>query len=229
MARKTAFVNEMILKTLNQHQQTVPPTVKTAASLDEEINTILKRQDMTDYDKAKLYSEILQKYLTVKEKIFPTAIPPTSTSVISESIQESNKSTQGGQYNDASIIQTVPKKYQSRAANMIRFLRQQNNIQWDDKGRVLYKDEIIPESNIIDLINDQMRSRKNINPVGFQVFSKALKEMNVPTELIGNKNRYTTTTKVISSPVHKQHIRQHPYKRSSGKPGNPRWITKKNT
>ena len=32
MAMKTAFVNEMILKTLKQHQQTVPPAVQKAAS-----------------------------------------------------------------------------------------------------------------------------------------------------------------------------------------------------
>ena len=37
MARKTAYVNEMILKTLNQHQQTVPPTVQNAATLDDEV------------------------------------------------------------------------------------------------------------------------------------------------------------------------------------------------
>ena len=40
MSRKTAFVNEMILKTLNQHQQTVPPTVQMAATLDAEVGEI---------------------------------------------------------------------------------------------------------------------------------------------------------------------------------------------
>ena len=41
MARKTAFVNEMILKTLNQHQRIVPPTVQKAATLDDEVGEIL--------------------------------------------------------------------------------------------------------------------------------------------------------------------------------------------
>ena len=37
MARKTAFVNEMIFKTLNQHQQTVPQAVQNTATLDDEV------------------------------------------------------------------------------------------------------------------------------------------------------------------------------------------------
>ena len=61
MARKTVFVNEMILKTLNQHQQTVPPTVQKAATLDEEVGEILYRNNVNDLDKAKLYSDVLPK------------------------------------------------------------------------------------------------------------------------------------------------------------------------
>ena len=38
MARKTAFVNDVILKTLNQHQQLVSPEVKKATSLDDEVS-----------------------------------------------------------------------------------------------------------------------------------------------------------------------------------------------
>ena len=61
MARKTAFVNEMNLKTLNQHQQTVPPTVPKAATLDDEVGEILNRKNVNDHDKTKLYSDVLQK------------------------------------------------------------------------------------------------------------------------------------------------------------------------
>ena len=67
MARKTAFVNEMILKTLNQHQPTVPPTVQKAATL--EVGEILNRKNVNDHDKSKLYIDVLQKYLTAKEQI----------------------------------------------------------------------------------------------------------------------------------------------------------------
>ena len=81
MAWKTAFVNEMILKTLNQHQQTVPPTVQKAATLDDEVGQILNRKNVNDH-KAKLYSDVLQKYLTAKEQITPTGnLSPVVTQI----------------------------------------------------------------------------------------------------------------------------------------------------
>ena len=49
MVRKTAFVNEMILKTLNQHQQTVPPAVQKTATLDDEVGEILNRKHVNDH------------------------------------------------------------------------------------------------------------------------------------------------------------------------------------
>ena len=73
MARRTAFVNKMILKTLNRHQQTVPPAVQKADTLDDEVGEILNRKKhVNDHDKAKLYSDVLQKYLTAKEQMTPT-------------------------------------------------------------------------------------------------------------------------------------------------------------
>ena len=65
------FVNEMILKTLNQHQQTVPPAVQKAATLDDEVDAFFLL-NVNDHDMAKLYSDVLQKYLTAKEQITPT-------------------------------------------------------------------------------------------------------------------------------------------------------------
>ena len=62
----------MILKTLNQHKQTVPPTVQKAANFDDEVGEILNRKTVNDHDKAKFYSDVLQKYLTTEEQIRPT-------------------------------------------------------------------------------------------------------------------------------------------------------------
>ena len=98
MARKTAFVKERILKTLNQHQQTVPPTVQKAATLDDEVGEILNRKNVNDH-KAKLYSDVLQKYLTAKEQITPTGnLSPVVTQITPLSM-----------YSNESILETVPK------------------------------------------------------------------------------------------------------------------------
>ena len=77
---------------------------------------------------------------------------------------------------------------------MLRFLGQSGKLHWKDDGRVLYQDREITDSNIADLINDQMRSRKTLNPRGWLPFTEALKEMNVPNYLIGNPRRLNITT-----------------------------------
>ena len=77
---------------------------------------------------------------------------------------------------------------------MLRFLRQSGKLHWKDDGRVLYQDREITDSNIADLINDQMRSRKTFNPRGWLPFTEVLKEMNVPNDLIGNPRRLNITT-----------------------------------
>ena len=46
-------------------------------------------------------------------------------------------------------------------------------------------------SNIADLVNETVRARKmSDEPKGWSVFARALKESNVPQELIGNKTRW---------------------------------------
>ena len=67
MGRKTAFVNEMILKTLNEQQQTFPSAVQNATILDDVVGEILNIKNVKDDDKAKLYSDVLQTHLIVKE------------------------------------------------------------------------------------------------------------------------------------------------------------------
>ena len=68
---------------------------------------------------------------------------------------------------------------------MLRFLRQRGKLCWQYDGRVSYQDGEITDSNIADLINDQIRSRNTFNPRGWLQFTAALKEMNVPNELQG--------------------------------------------
>ena len=77
---------------------------------------------------------------------------------------------------------------------MLRFLKQSGKLHWKDDGRVSYQDLEITDSNVADLINDQMRRRKNFNPRGWLPLTEALKEMNVLNDLISNPRRLNTNT-----------------------------------
>ena len=135
--------------------------------------------------------------LTVKEQITPTGnISPLVT-----------QTTPLYMYNNESILETVPKRYKTRAKNMLRILRPSGKKHLKYDGRVSYQDREITDSNIADLINDQMRSRKIFNTRGWLPFTVPLKENNVPYDLIGNPRRLNITTgstvgKKRKPPVH---------------------------
>ena len=54
---------------------------------------------------------------------------------------------------------------------------------------MVFKGTTIPETNIVDLVNDSLRQRKNFNPEGWELFSKALDHLNVPEGIARNENR----------------------------------------
>ena len=63
-------------------------------------------------------------------------------------------------------------------------------ITWDKTGQVKIEGETIPNSNILDLVSDAMRSRKDFNPTGVKKFFQALSKLNVPKDLVINQERW---------------------------------------
>ena len=47
----------------------------------------------------------------------------------------------------------------------------------------------IPNSNIVDLVNDVMRKRKGFNPEHSSTFAKALTKTNVPEDYVRNRDQ----------------------------------------
>ena len=72
----------------------------------------------------------------------------------------------------------------------MRKLKQDNNITWNAKGELVYKGDVIPNTHIHDLVQDVLRKRKTHNPHGWEIFAKALKESNIPQDLVGNHDRW---------------------------------------
>ena len=55
----------------------------------------------------------------------------------------------------------------------------------------MYRNVPVPGSNIVDLVNDALRKRKSLQPVGWKMFPRGLKDVNAPMDLIGNPERWT--------------------------------------
>ena len=92
---------------------------------------------------------------------------------------------------DEMIVRGIPKNMKTRAQALLAHLKEREDaITWDERGQVILKGDLIPKSNISDLISDAMRSRKHFNPVGVQQFYDVLYEINVPKDLVRNERRW---------------------------------------
>ena len=191
--KKMVIVPYQVLETMKwwkdkQYQKPIlPPNPQAvdASHLLKDMNQILQKTELSEAEKAQKYGETLfklqhslEKTKNKKKKKTPSMLAST------DSPQPSDEASHD------QILQSVPKTMQRKAELLLRMIKNNNNLTWDEQGVVSYKGERIHGSNIIDLINDTIRQRKGVEPRGWKTFSKALHESNIPQEVIGNPSRW---------------------------------------
>ncbi|KAH9629435.1 hypothetical protein HF086_013349 [Spodoptera exigua] len=93
-------------------------------------------------------------------------------------------------YSPTQILSLIPKTYNKKGESLLNLIGiSKSKIRWDNEGTVIIDNEKIPGSNIVDLINDSLRPLKKSDPVGWDRFAKALKDIKVPLTYIGNPKR----------------------------------------
>jgi hypothetical protein len=143
------------------------------SQLDHEMNDILSRNDLTVSDKYKLYQQALHRYL----QHTPQANKPIALPLIEP---EGSKSPM-----IEFILESVPKTLVRKTSTLLNLMHVSNRISWDSTGVVSIDSNLIPGSNIIDLVHDVVRKRTTSkNPIGIQQFKQFLQEINIPKELI---------------------------------------------
>lgn len=78
---------------------------------------------------------------------------------------------------DEDVIAAFPMTMQNKAKRL------------DRSRRIDTRRRPIPGSNMTGLLNDMLRKRKKIDPVGWQTFPQQLRCVNLPMELISNVDR----------------------------------------
>ncbi|KAK3925217.1 Torsin-1A-interacting protein 1 [Frankliniella fusca] len=156
-------------------------TVTQLNTLDSEMENIMRKKYADDSLKWKLYNEALQRYLHFKgEQTKPVQISISSVN------GEENETTSIREQ----LAEALPKTYKAAALRLYDYLsRADSKVTWDSSGVVSLNNQPVPHSNIIDLISDLTRSRKNFEPIGKENFVKALSLTNIPLELIPNEKR----------------------------------------
>ena len=111
-----------------------------------------------------------------------------STSLASSSMIKSPEKTPGIGVNK--ILEEVPKTYRPKARWLMKHLLHTaipSRLKWDEEGAVTIDGKFVPDSNIVDLINEATRERKYRKATGRLQFARLLRRVDTPDEFIGNR------------------------------------------
>lgn len=172
------------------------PTKTQLSEFDKEMEKIL-RSKLTDSEKIKLYYTLLRKkadliefnqpYLPMKnddEISEPSSLDPTpEQKVLTPKLE-----------NDTVILNSVSSSIRPQATQLLDYLKTSPDLlKWNERGEIIYKNNLIPNSNLSDLITLILSQRKSLNHIiGKRQFLSVLDEINVPRLFIKNKHLSVT-------------------------------------
>ena len=208
-ARKMVLIPHENIQEILGRQQAPMKTVQTPGTaltrLDSELSEILNSNVYAnEREKWIAYNQVLQRHLRLveHEKSLTARMSQNKTNGeeegekeeegVSEEMQAQSAVLADGiksRLNDTLIIDTVPKKFREKVKLLLRNMHRNaspGKIVWDKNGVVSTDGAKIPNSNIVDLVNDAMRARKHVRPVGRGHFAKFLQQIEMPREFIGN-------------------------------------------
>lgn len=153
-------------------------------TLDADMRSVLERADLTEYEKARRYGVLLQKYLThvrqgeaEKEKLNLFLHPP----------EPEAPTGHDPVFND--VIDNVAPRYKANARMLLSKMKQNGEIaSWDERGTFIYKGKVINGSHVLDLVKSITQTHSlpvTRRPKGMDVFMKAMAELNVPSTVAG--------------------------------------------
>ena len=203
-----ALIETHLMESLQQQQQSChdhqPQGMleEKLCQLDQAMKHILDRKDVSQEEKLKLYHQILQKYLLYKDKVEPMTVKVIGEPSLPELYTKTPVATEENQESlEAEIIQSAPKNLRHKASILLKCLKQGDNIAWNTKGELVYKGDVIPNTHIHDLVQDVFRKHKTHIPVGWQTFARALRESNIPQDLVGNLDRWQWMNQEEETPM----------------------------
>ncbi len=168
-------------------------------NLDADIKQILDTTSLNAHDKALAYEQALHKYLSrVGSMNTPNTLtkPQTPISPVSSDTEKMKQL-------ENRIVESLPKTLQKKGEILLRYIEDVPDLNWNDKGELIIKDQVVNGSHVSDLVHEILRSRKlGVEPKGWSEFSDALKKSNIPRDLIGNKERWGLQQEKIQEKTH---------------------------
>ncbi|CAB0038254.1 unnamed protein product [Trichogramma brassicae] len=179
------------------------PTVKSVQTLgtplerlDGEMSNILQGDYSDEREKCRSYQQVLQRYLQLKDtdakkKIDEKKSDSSDTGDVGDAADDDTPETSEPKKKipdsfDRMIVESVPARSRNNTKHLLNWLRRDGNISWSDKGVVTIDGSLVT-GNMLDLVNEMMRSRKASPTAGTSQFADALRRVGTPSAFIDNK------------------------------------------
>ena len=138
-------MKKMILVDPNSYRK---PMQKEMSKLDEEMSQILN-SDLEESEKIKQYNQVLQKYLSLKERtINPRLV-----------LEEEEKPIPA-----KDILKGFTKKNLIQAKKLLESIENNSSASWNSRGELIFDKTSIPQSNIKKLITDKIKKETKASP-----------------------------------------------------------------
>ena len=191
-----ALVEPRLIDSLVRPTYPVPSTVKVINSLDQDMETILRNTALSDDEKVRQYQRTLERYLTFHNQYHQGQLPLTTTNSGSSTTTTSTTPRKTNRLEDGDILESIPRTLRRKASLLLQRVKQSDSLGWNDRGELTVDGKAIPNSNMIDLMNDALRERQHFQPTGRAVFAQGLKAMNIPRDWVRNKTWWDEAEKV---------------------------------
>ncbi|GIY28920.1 uncharacterized protein CDAR_621391 [Caerostris darwini] len=135
--------------------------------------------------------EKMNQYLQVLQNFFKIHHPRQErTEEDSEKEEDVKSDSEKEDSITTKILKAAPVRYLNTLRNILHFIKEKPSLlSWTPDGEIVYKGKHLPRTNIVKLVVDLLRNRKQ-SPAGSKEFHLALKEMNVPASYIMNKKLF---------------------------------------
>ncbi|GFS51397.1 uncharacterized protein TNIN_279561 [Trichonephila inaurata madagascariensis] len=163
--------------------------------LDKEMHKILRKPNLSDLEKATLYTQIFQKYTNfplptqnITEPIHEVKSEDFNTNEKKEEFDQMNSSDEIRINIENEILNQTPLKRKYQDEKIMELLQQNSaSLSWTNEKELMIKNKILLNTNIVDLVAFLLKDRKT-EPNGLRNFIDILREFDFPSQLI--KNRY---------------------------------------
>lgn len=192
------------------------PSQKQLSEFDKEMQKILN-SDLQDFEKLQLYYDLLKRKMNLQD-----FNPPQKMDSIEKDETPKPEIIENSAISEDNILKMIPKGIQKQADQLLQYLKTYPDIlSWNNRGEIIYKGQLIPKSNLTDLICLILTQRKSYKHFfGRNEFLKALNSMNTPKLFL--KNKHLTLEDDVYSPIKKEKSIVKP-KRNLMKPSVLRW------